>query len=94
MKAPEQVIKRLDLTEKGAGLAEKQNQYFFEVERDANKIEIKRAVEQLFKVNVVKVNTLTRAGKAKRNRRGGIGFRPDWKRAIVTLKKGEKIDLT
>ncbi len=94
MRAPELVVKRLDLTEKGAGLSEKRNQYFFEVGRDANKIEIKRAVEQLFKVSVVKVNTLTRAGKAKRNRRGGIGFRPDWKRAIVTLKEGDKIDLT
>ncbi|HMP75649.1 MAG TPA: 50S ribosomal protein L23 [Kiritimatiellia bacterium] len=94
MRAAELIVKRLDLTEKGAGLTEKQNQYLFEVGRDANKIEIKRAVETLFKVNVVKVNTLTRAGKAKRNRRGGIGFRPDWKRAIVTLKAGDKIDLT
>lgn len=94
MRAAELIVKRLDLTEKGAALTEKQNQYLFEVARDANKIEIKRAVEQLFKVGVVKVNTLTRAGKAKRNRRGGIGFRPDWKRAIVTLKEGDKIDLT
>lgn len=88
------IVKRIQLTEKGAGLTEKQNQYLFEVGRDANKIEIKQAVEKLFKVRVVKVNTLTRAGKAKRNRRGGIGFRPDWKRAIVTLKDGDKIDLT
>lgn len=94
MRAAELIIKRLDLTEKGSVLTEKQNQYLFEVARDANKIEIKRAVEQLFKVGVVKVNTLTRTGKAKRNRRGGIGFRPDWKRAIVTLKDGDKIDLT
>ncbi len=94
MRAAELIVKRLDLTEKGSVLTEKQNQYLFEVARDANKIEIKRAVEQLFKVGVVKVNTLTRAGKAKRNRRGGIGFRPDWKRAIVTLKDGDKIDLT
>lgn len=94
MKSASLIVKRLDLTEKGAGLTEKQNQYLFEVATGANKIEIKRAVEQLFKVNVLKVNTLTRAGKAKRNRRGGIGFRPDWKRAIVTLKAGEKIDMT
>lgn len=94
MRVSERIVKRLDLTEKGAGLTEKQNQYLFEVSRDANKIEIKRAVEQLFKVSVIKVNTLNRSGKAKRNRRGGIGYRPDWKRAIVTLKDGDKIDLT
>ncbi|MCS6770429.1 MAG: 50S ribosomal protein L23 [Kiritimatiellae bacterium] len=94
MKPAEVIIKRLELTEKGAGLTEKQNTYFFEVAADANKLEIKRAVEQLFNVGVVKVNTLNRAGKAKRNRRGLIGYRPDRKRAIVTLKEGDKIDLT
>lgn len=94
MRPAEQIIKRLQLTEKGAGLTEKRNTYFFEVAPDANKIEIKRAVEQLFNVRVVKVNTLVRAGKAKRNRRGLMGFRPDRKRAIVTLKQGDKIDLT
>ncbi|MBW7908484.1 MAG: 50S ribosomal protein L23 [Kiritimatiellae bacterium] len=94
MKSPELIIRRLKLTEKGAGLTERQNQYLFEVSRDANKIEIKSAVEKLFKVGVTKVNTMTRAGKPKRNRRGGVGFRPDRKRAIVTLKDGDKIDLT
>lgn len=94
MRPADVIIRRLDLTEKGAVLREKGNQYFFEVAPDANKIEIKRAVEQLFNVSVVKVNTLNRVGKTKRNRRGLLGFRPDWKRAIVTLKQGDKIDLT
>lgn len=88
------IIKRLDLTEKGSRLTEKENKYLFEVAEGANKIEIKRAVEALFKVKVVGVNTLRREGKVKRNRRGGLGKRVDWKRAIVTLKAGEKIDLT
>lgn len=88
------IIKRLDLTEKGSRLTEKENKYLFEVAEGANKIEIKRAVEAQFKVKVVGVNTLRREGKVKRNRRGGLGKRVDWKRAIVTLKAGEKIDLT
>jgi large subunit ribosomal protein L23 len=94
MRQGQVIVKRLDLTEKGARLSEKENKYLFEVAGDANKIEIKRAVEQLFKVKVVRVNTLNRQGKAKRNRRQQIGFRPSWKRAIVTLKEGDKIDLT
>lgn len=94
MRPAELIIQRLNLTEKGAVLVEKQNQYLFKVGRDANKIEIKKAVEDLFKVTVENVNTLNRAGKPKRNRRGGMGYRPNWKRAIVTLKAGDKIDLT
>ena len=94
MRQPQEIIKRMDLTEKGSRLTEKDNKYLFEVVGDANKIEIKRAVESLFKVKVGGVNTLNRIGKAKRNRRGQTGFRPSWKRAIVTLRAGEKIDLT
>lgn len=94
MRQGQVIIKRLDLTEKGARLSEKENKYLFEVAGDANKIEIKRAVEQLFKVKVMRVNTLNRQGKAKRNRRQQVGYRPSWKRAIVTLKEGDKIDLT
>lgn len=88
------IIRRLDLTEKGARLTEKENKYLFEVAEGANKVDIKRAVESLFKVKVEGVNTLRREGKVKRNRRGGLGKRSDWKRAIVTLKAGDKIDLT
>ncbi len=94
MKEPSLIIKRLSLTEKGARLGEQENKYFLEVAGDANKLEVKRAVESLFKVSVTGVNTLTRAGKSKRNRRGQTGIRPDRKRAIVTLKAGDKIDLT
>ncbi len=94
MRQPQQIIKRMDLTEKGSRLTEKDNKYLFEVVGDANKVEIKRSVEALFKVKVTGVNTLNRLGKAKSNRRGGVGFRPSWKRAIVTLKAGDKIDLT
>jgi large subunit ribosomal protein L23 len=88
------VIKTARLTEKGSRLTEQDNKYLFEVSDSANKIEIKRAVESLFKVKVTGVNTLTRLGKAKRNRRGQMGMRSSWKRAIVTLKAGDKIDLT
>lgn len=94
MRQAQEIIKRVDLTEKGSRLTEQDNKYLFEVAEDANKVEIKRAVESMFKVKVTGVNTLNRVGKAKRNRRGQIGFRSSWKRAIVTLKAGEKIDLT
>ena len=94
MKNPEAVIRRLDVTEKGARLTEKENKYLFHVDPRANKLEIKRAVEALFKVGVTKVNTLNRGGKAKRDRRGRVTLTTGWKRAVVTLKTGDKIDLT
>jgi len=68
--------------------------YTFVVHPDANKIEIRQAVEAIFGVGVVKVNTLNRKGKRKRNRRKfTFGSRPDTKRAIVTLQAGDRIDL-
>lgn len=94
MKHPEAIVQKILLTEKGARLSEKENKYTFRVHPDANKIEIKQAVERLFKVKVTGVNTVSRQGKAKRNRRMMPGFRADSKRAIVTLKAGDKIDLT
>lgn len=87
------VIKRLQLTEKGTLLSETGNKYLFEVNPDANKIEIKRAVEETFSVSVTGVNTMNYKGKRKRNRSSRYGKRRDWKRAVVTLKDGEKIDL-
>ncbi len=70
------------------------NVYTFEVAPDANKISIKRAVEAIFEVTVVNVNTVTRHGKRKRNRRTGTwGARSDQKRAIVTLAAGDKIEI-
>jgi large subunit ribosomal protein L23 len=79
------------LTEKGTLLKEKDNKVMFRVAREANKIEIKRAVEEIFKVKVENVSTMNCKGKMKRLGRYE-GKRPDWKKAIVTLKKGEKLD--
>ncbi len=94
MKQPHKIIKRVEVTEKSARLSEKENKYLFRVDLDANKSQIKGAVESLFKVKVTKINTLNREGKAKRNRRQQVGYRTDWKRAVVTLQSGDKIDLT
>ena len=71
-----------------------ENVYTFIVASDANKIEIRRAVEAIFNVRVTKVNTINRKGKRKRNRRtGGYGSRPDSKRAIVSLSEGDAIEI-
>jgi large subunit ribosomal protein L23 len=86
-------IQTVILTEKATLLSEKHNQYVFRVNPKANKIEIKRAVEHLFKKTVVGVNTANFAGKKKRERTASFGRRPHWKKAVVTLKEGEKIDL-
>ncbi len=87
------IIETASLTEKATLLSEKQNQYVFRVSPKANKIEIKRAIEQIFNKKVVSVNTANYAGKKKRERRADFGRKPHWKKAIVTLKEGEKIDL-
>ncbi len=79
------------LTEKGTLLKEKDNKVLFKVARDANKIEIKKVVEEVFKVKVDRVTTINCKGKKKRLGRFE-GKRPDWKKAMVTLKKGEKLD--
>jgi large subunit ribosomal protein L23 len=94
MKDPANIIRDVQLTEKGSGLSEKQNKYFFRVAPDATKIEIRKAIESLFRVSVSAVNTMNVLGKKKRVRTASYGKRPDWKRAIVTLKEGSKIDLT
>ena len=88
------VIKTARLTEKGTRQGEKYNQYTVVADRRANKYEIKKAVEELFKVKVAKVNTLNVRGKARRQRTHQAGRDPDWKKAIVTLKEGDKIILT
>lgn len=79
------------LTEKGALLKEQDNKVLFKVAMGANKIEIKRSVEDNFKVKVERVATIVCKGKIKRMGKHE-GKRPDWKKAIVTLKKGEKLD--
>ena len=89
---PEQVIRRpIILTEKATLLREKNNQVIFEVARDANKVQIRDAVQRLFKVNVTGVNTMLMRGKERRMGRGR-GKMQNWKKAIVTLKEGDSID--
>ena len=92
MKNIYETIKRPLFTEKGASLKETSNQVLFEVSTSANKQEIKLAVEEIFKVKVDKVATVKVRGKIKSMGRSK-GRRPDWKKAIVTLKKGENLDL-
>ena len=85
-------IKGLHITEKGTQLAGL-NKYLFKVDPSANKIEIKQAVENFFKVKVLRVNTMNYTGKKRRERTLHYGKKPDWKRAVVTLRAGDKIDL-
>lgn len=94
MKETFDVVQTVCLTEKATRLSEVLNQYVFRVAPTANKIEIRKAIETLFKTKVVRVNTANYAGKKKRERRPDFGRRPHWKKAIVTLKAGEKIDFT
>lgn len=79
------------LTEKGTLLKESDNKVIFRVAKKANKIEIKRAVEDIFKVKVDNVTTMNYKGKKKRLGKYE-GRRSDWKKAVVTLKEGEKLD--
>jgi large subunit ribosomal protein L23 len=88
-----QIIKKLQMTEKGTQLSGSQNKYFFVVDPSANKIEIRRAVEASFGVKVKSVNTSLYLGKNRRERTKSSGKCNDWKRAIVTLHPGSKIDL-
>ena len=88
---PEEIIRRpIALTEK-ANLLRAHNQVVFEVNRDANKVQIKNAVQTLFSVSVVDVNTLVMRGKDRRMGRGYAKLQ-NWKKAIVTLKDGDNID--
>ena len=89
-----EVIKTVRLTEKGTRQGEKYNQYTVVADRRASKTEIRQAVQELFKVKVTKVNTLNVRGKSRRQRTTQAGKAPDWKKAIVTLKDGDKIVLT
>ena len=88
------IIKTVRLTEKGTRQSEKYNQYTIVADRLANKTEIRNAVQELFKVKVVRVNTLNVRGKARRKRTAQAGRASNWKKAIVTLKEGDKIVLT
>jgi large subunit ribosomal protein L23 len=86
------IIVRPLLTERSTLQKEQHNRYAFEVARAADKGIIKRAVQALFKVDVVAVRTMIVPGKFHRYGRGG-GLRPDWKKAIVTIGKGQKIEI-
>ena len=93
MNEPYDFIQTASLTEKASLLSEKHNKYVFRVSPRANKLQIKHAIEQLFQKKVVSVNTCNYAGKKKRERRADYGRKAHWKKAIVTLAKGEKIEL-
>lgn len=87
------VINNIRLSEKATFLGEKNNEYVFEVNPKANKLEIKQAVQQIFGKKVAAVRTMQYDGKARRKRRADAGVTPSWKKAVVRLKEGEKIDL-
>jgi large subunit ribosomal protein L23 len=93
MKDIYQVIKTIRLSEKATLLGERNNEYVFRVDRGANKLEIKRAVEKIFGKKVASVNTCNVRGKKRRERRADFGRTAHWKKAIVKLKEGESIDL-
>lgn len=87
---PRSIIISPLVTEKSGQQMETQNSYTFKVSISANKVEIKKAIERIFSVKVISVNTITMMGKPKRLGKYN-GKRPDWKKAIVTLKAGDKI---
>ena len=91
MKNPHDVIKGLLRTEKGADMMSSAK-YLFWVDTKANKVEIRNAVENIYKVKVDKVNTINVKGKPKRVRYA-VGMTSGWKKAVVTLKEGNKIDV-
>jgi large subunit ribosomal protein L23 len=88
------IIKTARLTEKGTRQGEKLNQYTVVADPRANKMQIRQAVQELFKVKVLRVNTMNVRGKARRQRTHQAGTDNNWKKAIVTLQKGDKILLT
>ena len=91
MRGPQDVIRAPLVSEKGTLLAETTNQVLFKVQPEANKIEVKKAVETLFKVKVEKVRIARYLGKVRRVGRS-TGRRAQWKKAYVTLRQGDKID--
>lgn len=84
------IIKYPSITEKNTTLRQTQNKYVFEVDKNAKKPEIKEAVEKIFAVNVEAVNTILVKGKKKRMGRN-VGYRSDWKKAIVKIQEGQSI---
>jgi large subunit ribosomal protein L23 len=91
MREAHQIIKKPLITEKSTRQKEAGNQIAFVVDPQATKIEIRQAVEKLFKVKVQRVHTMNLVGKRKRMGRF-IGWKSDWKKAIVTLREGDRIE--
>jgi large subunit ribosomal protein L23 len=91
MRGPHDVIRAPLISEKGSLLAESTQQVLFKVRPDANKIEVRKAIEALFKVKVVKIRMARYLGKIRRVGKS-MGRRPQWKKAYVTLREGDKID--
>ncbi|MBM3821381.1 MAG: 50S ribosomal protein L23 [Verrucomicrobia bacterium] len=89
-----EIVKSVRLTEKGTRQSSGFNQYTIVADRRASKLQIRQAVQELFKVKVLAVNTLNVRGKARRQRTANAGRSPSWKKALVTLKEGDKISLT
>jgi len=87
------IIKTVRVTEKGARQSDSLNAYTVVADRRATKPQIRRAVEELFKVKVLRVNTMNVSGKLRRKNTKSRGYTPDWKKAIVTLKEGDAINL-
>ena len=87
------IIKKSLLTEKSTIARDENNKYFFEVDRGANKIEIGKAVEKIFKVKVMDVRVMNVSGKKKRVGKI-VGEKRDWKKAVVTLAPGSRIEIT
>ena len=89
------ILQKPILTEKASALTEKSNRFTFRVDHRANKLQIKSAIEKMYGVNIIALNTMVVVGKLKsRNTKGGMvsGRSPKYKKAIVTLKDGETID--
>lgn len=93
MNEPTDIIQTICMTEEAMRLGELRNCYVFRVRPSATKPQIKKAVETLFKKKVVSVNTMNYRGKPRRKRTAAAGFTSDWKKAIVKLAEGEKIEL-
>ncbi len=91
MKSPEEIILRPIVTEKSNTIQEKNNQMVFRVAKDANKVDIRMAVEKLFNVKVVSVNTYRTPTRLRRVGRN-VGRRSSWKKAVVRLRQGDKIE--
>ena len=91
MKNSREIVIAPIFSEKTSQLKEAKNEYTFEVSMNANKIEIKQAIEKIFEVDVVNVNTIRYKGKPKRQGRWE-GYKPDWKKAIITVKSGQTIE--